>query len=91
MPHASGTLIWSFAALAVLLTGTFVAAAYWVERRDQHRASAARARAAVAAALGAAVVGVAGALVIAVIDWHRQAHADSGPGSGERHPAESHP
>ena len=48
-------------------------------------------RAAVAAALGAAVVGVAAALVIAVIDWRRQAHADSGPGTGERHPAESHP
>jgi Na+/melibiose symporter-like transporter len=47
-------------------------------------------RAAVAAALGAAVVGVAAALVIAVIDWRRQAHADSGRG-GERHPAESHP
>jgi hypothetical protein len=53
MPHASGGLIWSFAALAVLLAGAFVAATYWVERRDDRRAGAARARAAVAAALSA--------------------------------------
>jgi hypothetical protein len=53
LPHASGTLTWSFVALAVLLAGALVAACYWVERRDGRRARAARARAAVVAALSA--------------------------------------
>lgn len=53
MPRGSGTLTWSFAALAVLLAGALVAAVYHVERRGGRRASAARARAAAAAALGA--------------------------------------
>jgi hypothetical protein len=37
MPQASGTLTWSFVALAVLLAGALVAACYWVERRDARR------------------------------------------------------
>ena len=53
MPGASGTLTWSFVALAVFLAGAPVAAVYWVECRDAHRANAARARAAAAAALSA--------------------------------------
>jgi hypothetical protein len=53
MPHASGTLTWSFVALAVLLAGAVVAACYWVERRDARRSRAAPARAVVAAVLSA--------------------------------------
>ncbi|MDT7579161.1 MAG: hypothetical protein QOK35_425 [Pseudonocardiales bacterium] len=47
-------------------------------------------RAGVAVALAAAVVGVAAALVIAVVDWRRQAQPGSGA-PGERRPAEQHP
>ena len=53
MPHGSGTLTWSFAALAVLLAGALVAAVYRVERRGKREAGSARARAAAAAVLSA--------------------------------------